>query len=494
MSVQDRLADRFRRIAILGEAAAMLHWDAAAVMPSGGADARAEQLATLRELSHGLLAAPETGELLAAAAEGGEGPSVNLALMHRRWRRATALPGDLVAAISRACSRCEAAWRSARAEDDFAAVLPYLSEVLDRVREEAAAIGETLGMEPYDALLDGFEPGLAAADCRAVFDQLEGFLPNLLGAAIEHQARHPPPVAPPGPFPIPVQAELARSMMTALGFDFDHGRLDVSAHPFCGGTPEDVRITTRYDGDDFLKALMGVLHETGHALYERGLPTALRHQPAGEARGMAVHESQSLIIEMQACRTPEFTGWMAPRARAAVGGSGPAWEAGNIHRLVTRVSRGLIRVDADEIAYPMHVMLRFRLEQAMLSGDLALRDLPAAWNDGMARLVGVTPADDRDGCLQDIHWYDGAFGYFPTYTFGALMAAQLFDAAGRAEPQLAARLAEGDFSPLLGWLARHVHSAGATLSWDEILRRATGGPLDVAIFRRHLERRYLSRA
>lgn len=213
--------------------------------------------------------------------------------------------------------------------------------------------------------------------------------------------------------------------MVALGFDFHHGRLDVSAHPFCGGIPDDVRITTRYDEADFLKALMGVLHETGHALYERGLPAALRHQPAGEARGMAVHESQSLIVEMQACRSREFTGWMAPLAQAAFGGAGPAWSPDNIRRLVTRVARGLIRVDANEIAYPLHVILRFRLERAILSGELALADLPAAWNDGMAASVGVRPDSDREGCLQDIHWYDGAFGYFPTYTFGALMAAQL---------------------------------------------------------------------
>lgn len=494
MPIHDRLVDRFRRIAILSESAGMLHWDAAAMMPAGGADARAEQLATLRELSHGLLVAPETGELLAAAEPGADGDRRgHLALMRHRWRRATAVPGDLVAALSRACSRCEGAWRGARADSDFAMVLPVLSEVIYLTREQAVATGEALGLEPYDALIDGYEPGLSAADCAGVFDQLETFLPDLLGAAIEHQANGPAPLRPSGPFPIQTQADLARGMMAALGFDFRHGRLDISAHPFCGGTPDDVRITTRYDEGDFLKALMGVLHETGHALYERGLPVALRHQPAGEARGMAVHESQSLIVEMQACRTPEFTSWMAPQARAAFGGSGPAWDAANIHRLVTRVARGLIRVDANEIAYPLHIMLRFRLERAMLSGDLALKDLPAAWNDDMARLVGVTPDGDRDGCLQDIHWYDGAIGYFPTYTFGALMAAQLFDAAAKAEPELVQRLAAGDFSRLLGWLRRHVHAAGATRSWEEILRQATGRPLDLAIFRRHLERRYLDR-
>ncbi|BBK34535.1 carboxypeptidase Taq [Stella humosa] len=493
MNAQARLFDRIRRISILGEATGMLHWDAAAVMPDGGAPARAEQLATLRELSHAMLTATETADLLADAEAAETDPSAlaRIGLARRRWHRATAVPGDLVAALSRAGSRCETAWRQARADDDFATVLPFLAEVVARTRDEAAALGQALNLAPYDALLDGYEPGLTAADCTGVFDRLEAFLPDLLGQAIEVQATRPEPIPLEGPFPIADQAGLARRLMVALGFDFHHGRLDVSAHPFCGGIPDDVRITTRYDEADFLKALMGVLHETGHALYERGLPAALRHQPAGEARGMAVHESQSLIVEMQACRSREFTGWMAPLAQAAFGGAGPAWSPDNIRRLVTRVARGLIRVDANEIAYPLHVILRFRLERAILSGELALADLPAAWNDGMAASVGVRPDSDREGCLQDIHWYDGAFGYFPTYTFGALMAAQLFAAASAAVPALQDRLASGDFAPLQGWLATNVHAHGATLSWDEILRRATGRPLDVDLFRRHLERRYL---
>lgn len=493
MDAFDRIQARFRRIALLDEATGMLHWDAAAVMPDGGAAARSEQLATLRELAHGMLVAPETADALAAAEAAAPDADRRgqLHLMRRRWRRASATPSDLVAAASRARSRCETAWRSARAADDFAAVRPALESLLALVREEAAALGETLGLSPYDALLDGYEPGLTAADCTVVFDRLVGFLPDLLDRALEAQARHPAPVAPDGPFPVERQAAVAREFMAAVGFDFAHGRLDTSAHPFCGGTPDDVRITTRYDEGDFLKALMGVLHETGHALYERGLPDDLRHQPAGEARGMAVHESQSLIIEMQACRSREFAVWMAPRVQAAFGGTGPAWDADNLHRLVTRVSRGLIRVDANEIAYPLHVILRFRLERALLAGDLAVADLPGAWNDGMAALLRIRPADDRDGCLQDIHWYDGAFGYFPTYTLGALMAAQLFAAARMAAPQLPECLAVGDFTPLIGWLRQAVHGHGARLPWDEILQRATGRGLDVDLFRRHLEVRYL---
>jgi carboxypeptidase Taq len=279
--------------------------------------------------------------------------------------------------------------------------------------------------------------------------------------------------------------------MERLGFDFAHGRLDESLHPFCGGTPDDLRITTRYEEGDFTRALMGVLHETGHALYEHGLPAEWRRQPVGGARGMSLHESQSLLVEMQACRSREFLDFAAPLLRETFGGSGPAWSAENLHRLATRVERGFIRVDADEATYPAHVILRYRLERALVAGDLALADLPGAWGDGMVELLGVRPPDDRQGCLQDIHWYDGAWGYFPTYTLGAMSAAQLFEAAKRAVPDLLPAIAAGEFAPLVRWLRDNVHAKGSRYSTDEILTQATGRKLDAGAFERHLRLRYL---
>jgi carboxypeptidase Taq len=281
-------------------------------------------------------------------------------------------------------------------------------------------------------------------------------------------------------------------MAQAVGLNFESVRLDESLHPFSGGVPEDSRITTRYDVEDFTQALMGVLHETGHAMYERGLPEAWRLQPVGEARGMIVHESQSLLIEMQICRSREFMAWAAPIMAQAFGGTGRAWEADNLFCLTTRVARGLIRVDADEVTYPAHVILRYRLERAMLAGDLALADLPGAWNDGMQSLLGVTPPNDRLGCLQDIHWYDGAWGYFPTYTLGAMAAAQLFAAATRGRPEIAPALAEGNFGPLMAWLREHVHGKGSLLSTDALIENATGRPFDDTAFKAHLRARYLS--
>jgi carboxypeptidase Taq len=284
---------------------------------------------------------------------------------------------------------------------------------------------------------------------------------------------------------------LCRRLSEAAGLDYAHARLDRSAHPFCGGLPSDVRITTRYNEGDFASALMSVLHETGHALYERGLPPAHARQPVGENAGMAVHESQSLIIEMQASRSDAYLSWLAPELHRAFGGNPALYAPENLIRLQRRVARSFIRVDADEMTYPAHVILRFRLERAILAGDLAVSDIPGAWNDGMRAMLGIVPPDDARGCLQDIHWYDGLFGYFPNYTLGAMTAAQLMAAARRVEPDLDAALACGDLSPLLGWLRANIHARGNLLGFSDLLRAATGEPLNPAHFKEHLRARYL---
>jgi carboxypeptidase Taq len=489
------LEARFARIGAVEDAAAMLHWDAAAMMPPGGAEARAEQLATLRLVAHEALTEPAVADLIAAAeAERGldEWQRANLAEMRRRWLHATAVPGDLVAALSKACSASEMRWRQARPAGDFAAMLPDLKRVLALVRDVAAAKAARLGTTPYEALLDEYEPGGRTAEIDRLFGDLAPRLPALIAAALERQASRPAPQPLAGPFDIAAQRRLGQTLMQRLGFDFDHGRLDVSLHPFCGGTPDDVRLTTRYDTEDFSRALMGVLHETGHALYERGLPERWRRQPVGGARGMSIHESQSLLVEMQACRSREFAEFAAPLLREAFAGGGAAWEADNLYRLNTRVARSLIRVDADEVTYPAHVILRYRLERAMIAGDLAPEDLPAAWSGAMRELIGIAPASDREGCLQDIHWYDGAWGYFPTYTLGAMTAAQLFAAARAADPAILPGIARGDFAPLLAWLRTHVHAKGSRYSTAELIHQATGRPLDAAAYERHLEARYLA--
>lgn len=490
-----RLVARFARIATVGEAGAMLHWDAAAVMPPGGAAARGDQLAVLAGLGHELLVDPAVADDLDAAESAGPPAdpwvAANLRLMRHAHTRATALPLSLVEAQARANAACETIWRQARQDSDFAAVRPALAEVVRLVREQATALAPALGLSPYDALMDGFQRGIGAGDVAPVFDAYEGFLADALPAA-EARTRAAPPANPSGPFPAAVQEALCRELSALVGLDYGHARLDRSAHPFCGGTPTDVRITTRYDEADFAGALLGVLHETGHALYERGLPAAWRRQPVGEAAGMAAHESQSLLIEMQACRSDAYLSFLGPRLHAAFGGDAAPYAPDNLARLWRRVARGHIRVDADEMTYPAHVILRFRLEQALIGGDLTTPDLPGAWADGMRSLLGLVPPDDARGCLQDIHWYDGAFGYFPSYTLGAMAAAQLMAAARRDVPTLDAALARGDHGPLIGWLRTHVHDKGSLLGFNDLLREATGRPLDPQDFMTHLRRRYLA--
>ncbi len=488
-----QLERRFKRLSALQEARAVLDWDMSTIMPPGGAEARAEQIAELKAVCQGILTAPDTGDLIATAENdnlAGWQPA-NLREMRRLWATATALSEGLVVALSKAESACEAIWRRARADADFSAVVPAMTELLNLVREVAAAKSEKLSLSLYDALLNSYEPGGRAEDIDKVFDDLEGFLPDFLGQVLDVQASRSAPVLPEGTFAEEKQKALGIKFMEALGFDFNHGRLDISLHPFCGGTPDDVRITTRYDETDFTSSLMGVLHETGHALYERGLPAPWRGQPVGEAMGMSIHESQSLMVEMQVCRSTGFLQYAAPIMRDAFNGSGPAWEPDNLYRLYTQVKPDFIRVNADEVTYPAHVILRYRLERALIEGDMQVPDIPAAWNEGMQRLLGLTPPTDREGCLQDLHWYDGAWGYFPTYTLGAMTAAQLFDTAQKAVPEIELGIAKGDFKPLFRWLKSNVHGKGSLLETKDLLIEATGNPLDPAIFKSHLMKRYL---
>ena len=494
-SAYDILQSRFRRIALLGEAEAVLHWDYAAVMPDGGAEARSEQLAELKAIAHGLLVNPETAGLINEAEQNEASldawQTANLQEIARQYRRAAALDEEFVTRLSRASSTCEKIWRQARAESDFSLVEAALRDLVEIVREQAVRVGEALHLAPYDALLDVYEPGGRAADIDPVLDDLAEFLPDFLGAVLERQNAAGPITMPAGPFPTDIQRTLGMRFMDVLGFDFKRGRLDVSHHPFCGGIPDDVRITTRYDETDFTSALMGVLHETGHALYEQGLPASWRLQPVGTALGMSIHESQSLLMEMQVCRSPEFLEFALPIIRDAFSGAGPAWQPDNILRLYHQVKRSFIRVDADEVTYPLHVILRYRLEKALVDGSLAVRDLPDAWNSGFKSLIGIDVADDARGCLQDIHWYGGSLGYFPTYTLGAMTAAQVYQSAKTAHPSIPDDITKGDFSTLVGWLRKHIHASGRLLSGPELLTKATGNSLQAAPFKAHLKARYL---
>jgi carboxypeptidase Taq len=494
MTAYQDLEQRFRRIAQLNGAMAVLHWDSATMMPAGGARTRADQLATLGVLTHERLIDPALGDLIAKADADAldEWQAANLNEMRRQWRHATAVPPDLVEARSLATSDAEMIWRTARAQNDFKALAGPWQKVLDLTRETAQAKAAAFDLSAYDALLDEYEAGGRAAMFEPLLDRLAAELPALIERILARQAGRGPALPLEGRFAIEAQRELSLAFMRALGFEFEHGRLDISHHPFTSvGVPDDVRITTRYDETNLTRGLMGVLHETGHALYERGLPAQWRHQPIGDTRSMTLHESQSLLIEMQVCRSDDFIAYAAPLVRRQFGGAGAAWSAENLAKIYRHVERGLIRVDADEATYPLHVILRYRLERQMIDGALRIADLPGAWNEGMRQLVGIVPPNDADGCMQDIHWPSGSYGYFPTYTLGAVAAAQLYAQARRDVPEIPTAIARGNFSPLLGWLRAKVHGQGSRYTYDELLRHATGRPLQLDDFLAHLQTRYL---
>lgn len=486
------LEKHFARRAGLQGALGILGWDSRTMMPAAASPARAEQVAALEGAIHAALLDPAVGDWLDRAESDATGlddwQRANLSEMRREHLLATAVPADLVEANARDAARCEVIWRTAKAENDFALLLPHLQKVLNHQREIAAANAAVLNCGLYDALHELYEPGSRVAEYGPVFDDYAAFLPGFLAEVEAVQSREPKAEPFEGPFPVEAQRALVQKLAGILGFK---GRVDQSLHAFCGGATGDVRITTRLDPDNFFKSLKSGLHEAGHALYEMGRPAAWTSQPVGQARGLGVHESQSLTFDMQVGRHPRFLEWLAPQLAEAFGREGDAWSAENLRRRFRRVDRTFIRVDADEVTYPAHVILRWRLEQALIEGRMELVDLPEAWNQGMRDLLGVTPPDLAQGCLQDIHWPSGAWGYFPTYTLGAMMAAQLFQAALTAIPDLADQIGRGDFRDLVAWLGENVHRWGRYLSARDILIRATGKPLDAGIFKAHLRARYL---
>ena len=470
---------------------ALASWDQATMMPPKGNEARGAALAELDVLMHQTLTDAALPGLMAAAS--GEmldaDQAASLREMRRDWESANLLPTRLVEAKSLAGSRCEHAWRTQRKNNDWTGFLDNFRAVVTLSREEAQLLSQAKGVSPYDALMDKFEPGTRSANIDVIFADLKSWLPDLI-TQVRHRQAGDTVISAQGPFAIEQQRALGLEIMGLLGFDFASGRLDSSAHPFSGGVPEDVRITTRYGEDDFTRSLMGIVHETGHARYEQNLPRDTVHLPVGRARSMGIHESQSLSFEMQLGRSPAFLSLIAPLLKKHLGDQ-PAFDAANLARLFSRVQPGFIRVDADELTYPAHIILRYEIERALIDGDIEPQDIPTLWDDKMMAYLGVdTRGNYQNGCLQDIHWTMGSFGYFPSYTLGAMYGAQYFAAIRQAHPDLDARMAAGDLSPIFDWLATHIWSQASRWETRELVQRATGEVLNPQHFRAHLKNRY----
>lgn len=487
-----------RKLEALDHAQTMLAVDEAVNMPDGGGEKRAEAMAVLASMAHEMASAPHIADWIAAAqGEDLDDAQKSAVFEFRRvYTNLTCLTSEFVARQVNARIRCEQLWRQLRPAGGWKEFLPSFENIVALAREESRRRADVLKLAPYDAMIEQYDPGSRAAAIAPVFARLKSFLKDFIPAAIAAQnrrrARRPLKLFR-GPFAIEQQKALGLDLMQAIGFDFHHGRLDISHHPFCSGVPSDVRMTTRYRTDEFLSSLMGILHETGHGLYEQNLPRDLGHWPSAKARGMAMHESQSLFQEMQLSRRDEFWRFALPLAKRHLGAEHFAgFEAVDMLAHVHHVEPGLIRVDADEATYPLHVILRFELEQELIAGSLAVKDIPEAWDAKMREYLGLSTIDNpRDGPMQDVHWPSGAFGYFPSYTLGALMAAQQWAAMERAIPDAGEQIARGDFAAINGWRRQHIWSVASTRGTMDILENATGEPLSARHFEEHLKRRYL---
>lgn len=488
------LEERFRQMARLQHAMTFLQWDQLVMMPPGGNDTRAKSIAELSGMHHELLSAPEIGELIAhcSAQEQDQEIQASLAEMAREHRLATAIPSDLVKAQSLAGSKCEHGWREQRGNNDWQGFLNNFEHVINLSRQEAAARMEASANSfhsPYDALLDLYCTGDSSALISTVFDQLKVELPPLIHKIMEKQNGREIDLSP--PFAISDQEQLNRELMALLGFDFQRGRMDVSMHPFSTGDTGDHRITTRFREDDFIEALLATAHETGHASYEMGLPQRWEGLPVGRSRNMSIHESQSLLFEKQLILSKPYLEFFTRTIHHILKQTQP-FSANEIWNLATRVRPNLIRVEADEATYPLHVILRFEIESSLINGHMEGADIPDAWNQKMQQYLGLsTDGNYRDGCLQDIHWTDGSFGYFPSYTLGALNAAQLFHAFRQNHADWRERFRIGDISFLRQWLTENVWSKGSFLSSQEIMEQATGHRTEASFFLNHLHERYL---
>jgi carboxypeptidase Taq len=492
-----RLREQLAEIHDLGRAAALLSWDERTMMPPGGAEARAEQLGTLAAVRHRMFASDEIGHLLdearadVADLDPESEPASLVRVVTRDWEKARRVPTELRAELARAAALGEAIWPAAREESSFDLLRPHLEHNVDLARRFASHYeGFEHFSHPYDPLLDEYEPRMPTEDMRAVLEALRDGLAPLIAAATERleavddSCLH-------GDFPLEAQRDLILELVREMPLEPGSWRLDPTVHPFASGiAPRDIRLTTRYDETYLPTALYGALHEAGHGLYDAGVDPVLARSPLGRPRSLGIHESQSRMWENWVGRGRPYVGRLVKRLASAFPEQCGDVGAEELYCAVNRVHPSLIRVEADELTYNLHILVRFELELALFEGRIAVADLPEAWNDLFRRYVGIDVPDDAHGVLQDVHWATGSFGYFPTYSLGNVIAGQLWEAALRDVGDLEERIAAGELSPLGDWLRENVHRHGRMLEAGTIVERATGSPTEVGPYLRHLETKF----
>jgi carboxypeptidase Taq len=491
ISAYERLTALGKELQLVSDSAALLGWDQEVLLPSRGIPYRAEQMSWFCGYVHERFTAAEVGEWIAEAEDQTKAGDVVAAANCREWRheydRSTCLPTKLVQELAEARVHSQAAWAEARKVSDFRRFSPHLQKLVDLSREHAERWG--YDDQLYDALIDRFERGATARGLVGTLGSLRTSLLPIVEAATSRPPYDRSGLS--GHYPVERQQAFNREVAESIGFDFEAGRIDTAVHPFCSGmAPYDTRLTTRYDETDFLSSLFGVLHEAGHGLYEQGLPKDWRGQPVGNSVSLGVHESQSRLWENHVGRSRGFWEKWLPRAIhhfPHLMGLTPE----DLYAAVNQAERSHIRVEADEVTYDLHILLRFELECAIFSGDLAIADIPGEWNRRFESYFGLPVRNDAEGCLQDIHWSMGIFGYFPTYSLGNLNAAHLASAAKSQDPAVDAAFASADYAPLLAWMRKHLHEAGSLHLPDDLVTRAAGAPVTSEALVSHLRERYL---
>lgn len=480
--------NRIHQLETIGQ---LLGWDEQVNLPEDSADQRAEQHSVLAETAHIAASSSRLGELLSQLESDLSSLATEQQIVvkeaRRNYDRATKLPADFVREKAAQSSVGYHAWAKARAESDFASYVPVLEKNLELAKREAAYLG--WGDRAYDYMVDRHDPGMSAAVISELFGELKKELVPLVRQITDSEVKPRTDIL--RGFPVEAQQKFLREVTEKLGFNYRQGRIDVSLHPFCSGTGADIRMTTRFHEDEPLDSLFSSIHETGHGLYEQGLPAEHHANALGQAAGMGVHESQSRLWENQVARSREFWQYFEPRFREAFAEQTKTVSSDELYLAINAVKPTLIRVDADEVTYNLHIILRFEIEQRLFAGTLAVKDLPEAWNALAEEMLGLTPSNDREGVLQDVHWSDGAFGYFPSYCLGNMMAAQLWYHALSQRPDLPNEFAQGDFSWLLGWLQQNVHAEGKRYDALELTQKVTGQELSPAALLRYLRERYL---
>lgn len=487
------LEQEFKKIYHISSLINLLYWDIAVNLPKKSIENRTAEINLLDSISRTKIKSSRMKELINGALSETDKLNpwqiANLKEIERLCLSTTCIDDKLNERYITAGAKCELIWRDARKQNDYNMLLPHLQEVLACVKEIAKCRSDAFKCNKYDALIDIYDPETTSKDIKKTFDQIKKSIPDLVHRIIEKQKSEK--IIAINPMKIEHQKAIGKKIMKIMQFDFDRGRLDESIHPFANDVnSDDIRITTKYKEDDFLSGIFGIIHETGHALYELNLPQDYVHQPVGSPKGMAVHESQSLFMEKQVGKSMEFCEFLSKLLSDEFNLKGQENSADNLYKISNRVTPSFIRIDADEVTYPMHVILRFEIEELLINGEISLKDLPKVWNDKMQQYLGVTPKNDSDGCMQDIHWHQGSFGYFPSYLKGAIIASQLMQTLIETNPNVKAEITNGNFNNINDFLNKKIRSQGSLKSTKNLLIDAVNSDLNADVFVKYITEKY----